>query len=43
VLARLRILGEAVSCSVQAAHGAGVERIGLSRDAFSFEATPRGF
>jgi hypothetical protein len=28
---------------VQAAHARRVERIGLSRDAFSFEATPRGF
>ncbi|MYM37750.1 hypothetical protein [Duganella qianjiadongensis] len=44
VLAGLRILGEARY--LQRASGdsaAGVERIGLSRNAFSFEATARGF
>ncbi|WP_374360463.1 hypothetical protein [Pseudoduganella danionis] len=43
VLAGLRILGEARFLQRAGGACAGVERIGLSRDAFSFEATPRGF
>lgn len=43
VLAGLRILGEARFLQRASGAAAGVERIGLSREAFSFEATPRGF
>lgn len=43
VLAGLRILGEARYLQRTSGAAAGVERIGLSREAFSFEATARGF
>lgn len=43
VLAGLRILGEARYLQRASGAAAGVERIGLSREAFSFEASARGF
>lgn len=42
-LAGLRILGEARFLQRASGAAAGVERIGLSREAFSFEASARGF
>ena len=42
VLAGLRILGEARYLQRASGAAAGVDRIGLSREAFSFEATARG-